>query len=507
MKDITLISCSYNTPKVTENMLKSFLGLHPNVEVLICENSTDDITENILKSSNIPYIRNKGGVHGESVDLLLSKVKTTNALLVDTDVIFLKDHTKIYDMFNELDISLMGEIVGDRGGKRLHKRVHPWHCFINVKNIKEKNIKFFDIDKMRSRNEIRYDVGSSFFEDVKKSGLKIGSFCGGGTFYKHYEGMSWRVQKYSENRSVHDDIDTVPNAVHNELGLKNYGLHIQQIYDAETKHMNNTKLLYKKKFVTSKLQGGLGNYLFQIACGYALSLRDNKNFACFLDLIHQGHSNVNLYFDNIFRNINFLEKEILCDSYNEPYFHYKQITNTDNSIKLDGYFQSEKYFSDFSEEIKKLFSIDQQTENFLQQKYKNIIDNSKTCSIHVRRGDYLNVGDYHPTQTQEYYNKAINFFDKEETIFVIFSDDINWCKQTFESLPNKIFIEGNKDFQDLYLMSKCANNIIANSSFSWWGAWLNQNKNKKVIAPKKWFGPALENHNTHDLYLEEWITI
>jgi hypothetical protein len=244
MKDITIISCSYNTPKVTENMLKSFLAFHPNVEVLICENSTDNITENILKSSNVPYIRNRGGVHGESIDLLLDKVQTTNALLVDTDVIFLKNHDDIYDMFNQMNISLMGEIVGDRGGKRLHKRVHPWHCFINVKNIKEKNIKFYDVDRMRSRNEIRYDVGSSFFEDVRKSGLKIASFCGADTYYKHYEGMSWRVQKFTDKESECGDIDTIPAAKHNELGLMRYGLYIQEIYNKETKHLDNTNLIY-----------------------------------------------------------------------------------------------------------------------------------------------------------------------------------------------------------------------------------------------------------------------
>ena len=243
MKDITLISCSYNTPKVTENMLKSFLALHPNVEILICENSTDDITENILKSANIPYIRNKGGVHGESVDLLLRKVKTTNALLVDTDVIFLKDHNTIYNTFNEMNLSLMGEIEGDRGGKKLHKRVHPWHCFINVKNIKEKNIKFYDVDRMRSRNEIRYDVGSSFFEDIKKSGLKIGSFCGNGSFYKHYEGMSWRVQKFTDSKVECGDIDTYSNGMHNEVGLKQYGLYIQDLYNKETQYLNNKKLI------------------------------------------------------------------------------------------------------------------------------------------------------------------------------------------------------------------------------------------------------------------------
>jgi hypothetical protein len=91
--------------------------------------------------------------------------------------------------------------------------------------------------------------------------------------------------------------------------------------------------------------------------------------------------------------------------------------------------------------------------------------------------------------------------------YIIFSDDISWCKENLSFLNNKIFIEGNTDFQDLYLMSKCKNNIIANSSFSWWGAWLNTNKDKIVIAPKKWFGISNSHLDTSDLYCNNWVTI
>lgn len=259
-------------------------------------------------------------------------------------------------------------------------------------------------------------------------------------------------------------------------------------------------------YVTSRLQGGLGNYLFQIACGYSLSLRDNKDFVCFLDLVHQVHSDIDLYFNNILRKINFIKNEIPFPKYTEPYFHYKEIPCYEDSIKLEGYFQSEKYFLQHKNEIKDLFSIDENTEIYLNVKYKDILQDKKTCSIHVRRGDYLNFKNHHPTQTSEYYMQAVNMFDKD-TLFLIFSDDINWCKNIFRSLPNKLFIEGNKDYQDLYLMSKCSDNIMANSSFSWWGTWLNNNQDKKVIAPKTWFGPALKNHIIKDIYLKDWITI
>ena len=103
--------------------------------------------------------------------------------------------------------------------------------------------------------------------------------------------------------------------------------------------------------------------------------------------------------------------------------------------------------------------------------------------------------------------KAIKQMPKD-SLFLIFSDDIAWCKANFPDLPEKfVFIEGNADHEDLLLMSHCKNNIICNSTFSWWAAWLNSNPEKKVIAPSKWFGPAFENYNTDDLYCDGWIKI
>jgi hypothetical protein len=103
--------------------------------------------------------------------------------------------------------------------------------------------------------------------------------------------------------------------------------------------------------------------------------------------------------------------------------------------------------------------------------------------------------------------KAIKHMD-QDSVFLIFSDDIYWCKQNFPDLPEKfVFIDENKDYEELFLMSKCKNNIICNSTFSWWGAWLNKNDQKKVVAPAKWFGSAYDHYNTNDLYCENWIKI
>ena len=104
-----------------------------------------------------------------------------------------------------------------------------------------------------------------------------------------------------------------------------------------------------------------------------------------------------------------------------------------------------------------------------------------------------------------YYHKAIDIIKPENLL--IFSDDINWCKESFKDYKNKIFyIDDNPDYIELWLMSMCKNNILANSTFSWWGAWLNNNNEKIVVAPTKWFGSAIK-HEIKDLLLEEWIKI
>jgi hypothetical protein len=246
MNNLTLISASYNTPDITEYMVKTFCNLYKETPILICENSTDEKTINFLNENKIPYIRNKNGLHAPSVDLLLNNITTDYALLVDTDILFLKDISYIFEQFVSNDITLMGEIVGDRGGKKLHKRVNPWHCFINVKHIKQYNIKFYDEYRLKSRNEIRYDVGSSFFEDIHKLKLKIADFNGQDIYYKHFEGMSWRVNKFKKH-GIDGDIDNNINDTHNNIALYEYGMHIYDMYVKEIEKLKNLKINYNTK--------------------------------------------------------------------------------------------------------------------------------------------------------------------------------------------------------------------------------------------------------------------
>jgi hypothetical protein len=139
----------------------------------------------------------------------------------------------------------------------------------------------------------------------------------------------------------------------------------------------------------------------------------------------------------------------------------------------------------------------------LSKKYGDVLS-LNTCSIHVRRGDYIGLQNFHPVQPVSYYEEAVKIVGDDKH-FLIFSDDINWCKENFTFLKNKTFVLNNLDYEDLYLMSMCKNNIISNSTFSWWGAWLNRNENKQVIIPSKWFGISYSHLNTNDLYCEGWI--
>ena len=244
MNDITLITCSYNTPVVTTNMLKSFVRLHPNCKILVCDNSTDDATRLYLQRAKIPFIINEGGLHAPSVDILLQQVKTTNALLVDTDVVFFKPHHDVYEQFVKMGLTLMGDIEGDRGGKKIHLRVHPWHCFINVNHIKQHGLKFYDKQRMTQRGEVLYDVGSSLIEDAKKQKLKIADFKGNGSYYKHYEGMSWRVNRFGSS-APDGDIDNDQTATHCNLPLYEYGKHVEQMYMKETANLQPQTLVYE----------------------------------------------------------------------------------------------------------------------------------------------------------------------------------------------------------------------------------------------------------------------
>lgn len=190
------------------------------------------------------------------------------------------------------------------------------------------------------------------------------------------------------------------------------------------------------------------------------------------------------------------------DTVDELFFHFDDnlFNHCKDNISLNGYYQSEKYFKHIEDEIREDFTFNDDIMKLAEQ-FLFKIGSSDIISLHIRRGDYLNYS-HHPNQSLEYYSKSLEQFDDNLPV-MIFSDDPNWVKEQSLFSPDRFLISDNNATEfDLCLMSLCSYSIIANSSFSWWGAWLA--KSKKTIAPKNWFGPPLV-HDVKDLYCEGWI--
>jgi hypothetical protein len=173
-----------------------------------------------------------------------------------------------------------------------------------------------------------------------------------------------------------------------------------------------------------------------------------------------------------------------------------------DNIDLFGYYQTEKYFTHIKEEIRSDFSFNLE----LYDKCLEFINslNSEVISLHIRRGDYV-VNPNHPIQTIDYYNKALKILPSNLPV-IIFSDDSKWCssQKIFDDSRFLISQESSAD-ADLCMMSLCDYHIIANSSFSWWGAWLANSQ--KIIAPKKWFGFSCITKDIKDMKFGNWIWI
>jgi len=255
--------------------------------------------------------------------------------------------------------------------------------------------------------------------------------------------------------------------------------------------------------ISAFLMGGIGNQMFQIAAASSLAIENNDeavfNFEnCFTPL--QGNPS-SKYSKNIFKNVKNSQNLIIEREYKEKSYEYCKIPYFKNLL-INGYFQNEKYFIQNKDKIIDLFYISDEDIRFLKLNYY-YIDFEQTVSIHVRRGDYLKFSDIHPVCEVDYYNKAIENFPNKKFIFI--SDDIQWVKDNFRG-NNIFYSKNNNEILDFTLQSICCSNIIANSSFSWWAAYLNKNKNKKIIAPLKWFGknsPYCEN----DITPIDWVRI
>jgi hypothetical protein len=284
--------------------------------------------------------------------------------------------------------------------------------------------------------------------------------------------------------------------------------------------------------IVVKLIGGLGNQLFQYAIGRQISLyhevklkvdigdlldrTPRKNFT-FRDF-ELEHFNCKI--ETITRTERLFFKWIhwLLSKMGLTNFYWKEtnfnfddrfLSSSHKSMYLEGFWQSERYFSSIRPILLNDLKIIKGLSEFTQL-WELRIKKSTSISVHIRRGDYLyniSANEFHGICSLEYYYNCIKIMKAKFTncSFFFFSDDIEWVKIKFSNLENAHFITSNNNKEDLYLMSLCKHNIIANSSFSWWGAWLNTNENKLVFAPKKWFND--DSIDTSDLIPNSWERI
>ena len=254
--------------------------------------------------------------------------------------------------------------------------------------------------------------------------------------------------------------------------------------------------------------GRLGNQMFQYATLKSIAAKHNYNFnippSNFKNpwedhQLFEGFELYNFPKENIM--FNQTEKKV-----EEKYFHFDEelYENCPDDVDLFGYFQTEKYFCDISGDVKKDFTF---KENILSiaKDYKDQIEGDEVISLHVRRGDYVNQP-WHGCCPLVYYQEALSMLNNDIPV-VIFTDDPKWAlsQNIFDS--DRFYVsEKNSNLFDMCLMTMCNYHIIANSSFSWWGAWLSDSK--KVISPKRWFGsPLSEQNNTKDLIPDRWIKL
>jgi len=246
--------------------------------------------------------------------------------------------------------------------------------------------------------------------------------------------------------------------------------------------------------------GRMGNFLYEAACAYGFAKKHN--------LIFSVNPNTNdtkwnpVYLEHLVHPEFILQEDILVNEVWTTEQHYQDYQYTDEmkgkNIIFNGYNQSYRYFDFCRDEMLKDFNFPYELKD-------------KVCSIHVRRGDYLQYPTKHPVVTMGYINEAMQYIlsNTDTANFLVFSDDLAWCKENIKG-ENIAYSEGRNEVEDLTLMSHCAHNICSNSTLAVWGAELNQNPNKVVVVPSEsnWFGPDNAKKMTvKDLFRPEWYQI
>jgi hypothetical protein len=303
--------------------------------------------------------------------------------------------------------------------------------------------------------------------------------------------------------------------------------------------------------ITVSLIGGLGNQMFQYAAGKALAVRHGvplaldlsgfRNYALrsfLLDrlsvpeadlarVLEANGEKTPRYFtrslwrhriDRVLARAGLPKLAAHAGQYREPHFYYDPTFETlGPKTSLFGYFQSERYFSPIAEILRKHFSPREPLDANAAKMLRQIEHCPLSVSVHVRRGDYLKpaTAEFHGILGEPYYREALGRIEArlgEPAEFFVFSDDAVAAERVLNFVPASrlTHVRGDPDrpWEDMTLMAHCQHHVIANSSFSWWGAWLNRSPDKVVVAPRAWFAPAeLKKLNMADLYPPDWILV
>jgi hypothetical protein len=280
--------------------------------------------------------------------------------------------------------------------------------------------------------------------------------------------------------------------------------------------------------LTCKLQGGLGNQLFQIYTTIAYASQSNQKFI-FLNVydLKSSVTDRHTYWQTFLSSLKpFLLHPELINKDNlliirEKGFTYEALPlplpSQKNKMKvLSGYFQSYRYFDDVFQTINRLLKIDDHKVR-LTNKYRKLINDEQPVSMHFRLGDYKKLPEHYVILTVDYYRAALNHLSETNTVTKVLYfcedqdlEDVDAIMGTLKiDFPNLSFVRADpllEDWEQLILMSICRHNIIANSTFSWWGAYLNISRQKTVTYPAAWFGPK-SNHDTTDLFPGDWVKL
>lgn len=300
--------------------------------------------------------------------------------------------------------------------------------------------------------------------------------------------------------------------------------------------------------VVTKLISGLGNQLLQYAFGRQLSLI--KNVPLKLDIsffdsqdlrsYKLNHFNINAnvatiadiapfqkdittyqnlhakssFYAKVYRNL----EPLLFPKYTKSYFkeaiwwiYEPAVYKTPSNVYIEGYWQHYKYFENMQTQVFEELTLKDKLENAVKNWLSIIKDDPFAVAVHIRRGDYVTDSGANYLMGVlpiNYYNQAINYIKQKisNPNFYFFSDDLDWVKDNIETNGSAFYVTGNEDYEDLDLMRHCKHNIIANSTFSWWGAFLNRNPNKIVIAPKQW-SPIEHVNKSIKLQFPSWIKL